>query len=34
MIMPSSFDVLNSEELAIEQVVHGAPEYSQWEERN
>ena len=34
VILPSSFDGKDSDELIIEQIVHGPPEYSQWESRN
>ena len=34
VMLPSSFDGKDSDELTIEQMVHGPPEYSQWEERN
>ena len=34
VMLPSSFDGKDSDELTIEQIVHGPPEYSQWEERN
>ncbi|MDA0900495.1 MAG: hypothetical protein O3B35_05645 [Proteobacteria bacterium] len=34
VLLPSSFDSKDSDELTIEQIVHGPPEYSQWEERN
>jgi len=34
VMLPSSFDGIDSDELTIEQIVHGPPEYSQWEERN
>ena len=33
-MLPSSFDGKDSDELTIEQKVHGSPEYSQWESRN
>ena len=34
VLLPSSFDGMDVEELTIEQIVHGPPEYSQWESRN
>ena len=34
VMIPSSFDGKDSDELTIEQIIHGPPEYSQWEERN
>ena len=34
VMLPSSFDGKDSDELTIEQIVHGPPEYSQWESRN
>ena len=34
VMLPSSFDGKDSDELSIEQIVHGPPEYSQWERRN
>jgi hypothetical protein len=34
VMRPSSFDVKDSDELTVEQIVHGWPEYSQWESRN
>ena len=34
VMLPSSFDGKDSDELTIEQIVHGPPEYSQWEARN
>ena len=34
VLLPSSFDGKDSDELTIEQIVHGPPEYSQWESRN
>ena len=33
-MLPSSFDGKDSDELTNEQIVHGPPEYSQWEDRN
>ena len=33
VMLPSSFDGKDSDELTIEQIVHGPPEYSQWEEK-
>ena len=33
VMLPSSFDGNDSDELTIEQIVHGPPEYSQWEEK-
>ena len=34
IMLSSSFGGKDSDELTIEQIVHGPPEYSQWEERN
>ena len=34
VMLPSSFDGKDSNELTIEQIVNGPPEYSQWESRN
>ena len=34
VMLPSSFDGKDSDELTIEQIVYGPPEYSQWESRN
>jgi len=34
VMLSSSFDGKDSDELTIEQIVHGPPEYSQWEKRN
>ena len=34
VMLPSSFDGKDCDELTIEQIVHGPPEYSQWESRN
>ena len=34
VMLPSSFDGKDSDDLTIEQIVHGPPEYSQWEDRN
>ena len=34
VMLPSSFDGIDSDELTVEQIVHGPPEYSQWENRN
>ena len=34
VMLPSSFDGKDSDELTVEQIVHGPPEYSQWESRN
>ena len=34
VLLPSSFDGKGSNELTVEQIVQGPPEYSQWEERN
>ena len=34
IMLPSSFDGKDSDELTIEQIVHGPPEYSQWRSRN
>ena len=34
VMLPSSFDGKDSDELTIEQIVHGPLEYSQWESRN
>ena len=30
----SSFDGMDSDDMTIEQIVHGPPEYSKWENRN
>ena len=34
VMLPSSFDGMDSDELTLGQIVHGPPEYSQWENRN
>ena len=34
VMLSSSFDGKDSDELTIEQIVDGPPEYSQWESRN
>ena len=34
VMLPSLFDGKDNDDLTIEQIVHGPPEYSQWEERN
>ena len=34
VLLPSSFNGKDSDELTVEQIVQGPPEYSQWEERN
>ena len=34
LMLTLSFDGKDSDELTIEQIVHGPPEYSQWESRN
>ena len=34
VMLPSSFDGKDSDELTVERIVHGPPEYSQWESRN
>ncbi len=34
VMLPSSFDGMDSDELTAEQIVHGPPEYSRWENRN
>tara|TARA_B100000963_G_scaffold322041_1_gene305801 strand:+ start:32 stop:241 length:210 start_codon:yes stop_codon:yes gene_type:complete len=34
VMLPSSFDGMDSDELTVEQIVHGPPEYSKWENRN
>ena len=34
IMLSSSFGGKDSDELTIEQIVHGPPEYSQWQERN
>ena len=34
VMLPSSFDSIDSDDMTIEQIVHGPPEYSQWENRN
>ena len=33
-ILPSSFDGKDSDDLTMEEQIHGPPEYSQWEDRN
>ena len=30
----SSFDGMDSDDMTVEQIVNGPPEYSQWENRN
>ena len=34
VMLPSSFDGKDSDDLTMEELIHGPPEYSQWEERN
>ena len=34
VMLPSSFDGMDSDELTVEQIVHGPPEYSRWENRD
>ena len=34
VMLPSSLDGTDSDELTIEQIVHGPPEYRGWESRN
>ena len=34
IMLPSSFDDRDSDVLTVEQIVHGLPEYSLWENRN
>ena len=34
VMLPSSFDGKDWDELSFEEQVHGPPEYSQWEKRN
>ena len=34
VMLPSSFDGKDSDDLTMEEQIHGPPEYSQWEERN
>ena len=34
VMLPSSFDGMDSDDMTIEKIVHGPPEYSQWENRN
>ena len=34
VMLPSSFDGKDRDELSFEEQVYGPPEYSQWEERN
>jgi hypothetical protein len=34
VMLPSSFDGKDWDELSFEERVHGPPEYSQWEDRN
>ena len=34
VMLPSSFDGIDNDELTIEQIVHGPPEYRGWESRN
>ena len=33
-MLPSSFDGMDSDDMTVEQIVHGPPEYSKWENRN
>ena len=33
VMLQSSFDGMNSNDMTIEQIVHGPPEYSKWENR-
>ena len=34
VMLPSSFDGKDSDDLTMEEQIHGPPEYSQWEDRN
>ena len=34
VMLLSSFDGIDNDELTVEQIVHGPPEYSKWENRN
>jgi len=34
VMLPSSFDGRDWDELSFEEQVYGSPEYSQWEDRN
>ena len=34
IIQEQKFDGMDGDELTVEQIVHGPPEYSQWENRN
>ena len=34
VMLQSSFDGMESDDMTIEQIVHGPPEYSEWENRN
>ena len=34
VMLPSSLDGMDSDELTLGQIAHGPPEYSQWENRN
>ena len=34
VMLPSSFDGMDSDEFTVGQTVHGSLEYSQWENRN
>ena len=34
VMLPSSFDDMDSDDMTVENIVHGPPEYSQWENRN
>jgi hypothetical protein len=34
VMLPSSFDGKEGNELTSEEQIHGPPEYSQWEEKN
>jgi hypothetical protein len=34
VMLPCSFDGKDGNELSIKQIVHGPPDYSQWESRN
>ena len=34
VMLPSSFDGMDSDDMTVEQIDHGPPEYSKWENRN
>ena len=33
-MLPSSFDGMDIDDMTIEQILHGPPEYSKWKNRN